>query len=138
MIFTNRFIILIVMLFLHILADFHLQGILANLKQKKWWKEELEKYKFSYNEKEFYKNDWIPVLIIHSFEWTFIMMIPALFTGVNIWLYLGLLVFNTLFHFIIDDLKCNKYMLNLVADQLFHFIQVLVTWCLIYVIQLKI
>lgn len=31
-------IVLILMLLAHIFADFHLQGILADMKQEQWWK----------------------------------------------------------------------------------------------------
>ena len=36
---------------MHVIADFNLQGILANFKQKKWWKD-------NYSQK-LYKSDWI-------------------------------------------------------------------------------
>ena len=34
-----KYIILIIMIFLHIVDDFYLQGVLAKFKQKDWWKE---------------------------------------------------------------------------------------------------
>lgn len=41
----NPIYVLLMMLFLHILDDFHLQGCLANLKQKSWWAVSLDEDK---------------------------------------------------------------------------------------------
>ena len=30
--------VFLLMILLHVIDDFHLQGILANMKQKEWWK----------------------------------------------------------------------------------------------------
>lgn len=131
MILKNEWVILIIMFVLHIFADFHLQGILANLKQKKWWKEELEKYSFNDKEKEYYKYDWVPALLAHSFEWSFFIMLPFLFIEIPVLVYVILLIFNTGLHFSIDHVKCNIHALNLWGDQLFHIIQILFTWCIL-------
>ena len=40
---TYKAFIFIAMALLHILEDFHLQGILANMKQKSWWQSECTK-----------------------------------------------------------------------------------------------
>ena len=47
------------MILLHVIDDFHLQGILASMKQKEWWKKQ-EGYK------DLYKDDYITALMIHS------------------------------------------------------------------------
>jgi len=67
---SNKIFILLSMIFLHIIDDYKLQqGVLANLKQKKWWKEQKE-YKWMY------KYDYIPALLNHAFSWTFMIMLP--------------------------------------------------------------
>ena len=38
---SYKIFILFIMLLMHYIEDFHLQGCLANLKQKKWWIDEL-------------------------------------------------------------------------------------------------
>lgn len=63
-----KIFVLYSMIFCHIIADFRLQGILTDLKQKKWWKE-------NYPDKK-YSHDYITALIIHSFCWSFMIMLP--------------------------------------------------------------
>lgn len=53
------YLILLSMLFLYLIADYNLQGVLAQFKQKKWWEE-------NYPQKQ-YKNDWIIAFVEHSF-----------------------------------------------------------------------
>ncbi len=48
------------MILLHIIDDFHLQGILANMKQKNWWLKQK-------GYKDMYEHDYITALTIHSF-----------------------------------------------------------------------
>lgn len=38
---SYKIFILFLMLLMHYIEDFHLQGCLANLKQKKWWEKEI-------------------------------------------------------------------------------------------------
>jgi hypothetical protein len=119
------------MLFCHILDDYYLQGILASLKQRKWWEE-------NYPE-ERYKNDYKIVLIEHGFSWSFVTSIPILINGVvdmkkgTIILMVILIIINTTIHSIVDDLKCNKLKINLITDQMVHIIQ-LISTMLIYII----
>ena len=127
-------LILIEMLFLHCFADYHLQGILASMKQKEWW------IKQAPNQSEFgrsmYKNDYKAALVVHSFEWSFVVLCPTLYYATMklsiyaIVLYLALLVVNTFFHCMVDDSKANKKMLNLVEDQILHLGQILFSWLL--------
>ena len=65
----NKTFILFSMIFLHIIDDYKLQGILASMKQKRWWREQKEY-------KPFYKYDYIIALIDHSISWTFMIMLP--------------------------------------------------------------
>ena len=50
----DKTFILLLMIFLHIIDDFNLQGIMASMKQKEWWKSHPEYTKL-------YKFDWLPV-----------------------------------------------------------------------------
>lgn len=122
--------ILFCMMFLHIVDDFYLQGILAKLKQKAFWKEvETTKSKL-------YKYDYLIALGIHSFSWTFmVMLIPAILISFNItWIWLLLFISNFIIHFIVDDLKANKYKINLVVDQSIHILQIIIIWIVLIII----
>ena len=65
--------IFLTMIFLHIVDDYYLQGILAQMKQKKFWKEQTPD--------ELYKYDYIWALIMHAFSWTFMIMLPLIFVS---------------------------------------------------------
>ena len=113
------------MIFMHIINDFLLQGILASMKQKEWWKKQ-DGYE------EMYKYDYIVALIMHSFSWVFMMMLPiAIATRFNVGLiyYIGVLV-NAVIHCFVDDLKANKKKISLMDDQLLHMMQILATYIL--------
>ena len=114
--------ILLAILFCHIIDDFYLQGILASMKQKIWWRKQ-EQYK------EKYKYDYIIALIIHSFSWVFMIMLPiAIYLKFNLsWLYLAYPI-NLIIHAIVDDLKANKLKINLVTDQSIHILQIIIIW----------
>ena len=117
------------MIFLHIVDDFKLQqGLLANLKQKNWWRNHQEY-------KDVYKYDYIPALALHAFSWSFMVMLPiavALHFDLGYWFIAYLC--NMIIHAIVDDLKANKLKINLVEDQLVHIFQILITW-LIFVFR---
>lgn len=132
----NINIVLMVMLFMHILDDFYLQGILANLKQKKWWNENAPKDTDSRNSvdkpevKPLYKYDYIMGLFIHALSWAIVVHLPIFFvSGWNphwaVYLMLGI---NLVIHAIVDDLKANKMKINLIEDQIAHIMQIIVTW----------
>lgn len=124
----NKIFILISMIFLHIIDDYKLQGILASMKQKKWWKEQKEY-------KSMYKYDYIIALLTHSFSWSFMVMLPIAFAlGFDIdWWAIAYIV-NMIIHAVVDDLKANKFKINLVIDQSIHLVQIIVTW-LIFVLH---
>lgn len=61
-------IVLLGMIFCHIVDDFYLQGILAQIKQKNWWKE-------NYPD-QMYRQDYLVALMLHSFSWTFMIHLP--------------------------------------------------------------
>ena len=118
----NKIFILLAMIFLHIIDDYKLQGILASMKQQKWWEEQKEY-------KKLYKYDYIPALIEHSFSWTFMIMLPiAISLKFNIGWWAIAYIVNMIVHAFVDNLKANKFKINLVIDQTIHLIQIIVTW----------
>lgn len=127
---------LILLLFLHSFADYHLQGILAEMKQKNWWIEQVDE-----KSRNFYKDDYKVALFTHAFEWSFVVSIPiflyAICNGDAITdsAYLIVLCANTGLHYVIDDAKANKKVINLVIDQSLHAFQILlfwIAWLLVY------
>ena len=118
----NEIFTLLSMVFLHIIDDYKLQGILASMKQKKWWKEQKEY-------RSLYQYDYIPALIEHSFSWTFMIMLPiaiALHFNIGNWIFAYII--NMVIHAYVDNLKANKHKINLIIDQLIHIIQIIITW----------
>jgi len=118
-------LILLSMIFLHIVDDYYLQGILASMKQKDWWKENAPD--------PLYKHDYIVALIEHAFSWTFMIMLPITVTMIiqNNYIntiYITYFIMNWILHTVIDHLKANKKTINLVVDQSCHILQIVVTW----------
>lgn len=116
---------LLCMIFCHIADDYYLQGILAKLKQKFFWKMNAPDKMYEY--------DYIIALIMHSLSWSFMVMLPLL---VNFDFYPPALFFvlyavNTAVHSIVGDLKANKRQINLIADQSIHIVQILATLLLL-------
>lgn len=128
-------IFLIEMIFLHCIADYYLQGILAKMKQKVWWANEL--HSTSELNRSKYKDDYKAALFAHSAEWSFMILIPMLYlTYYNNYtihhslMYVMLFIYNLILHSIIDNTKANKRKLNLIADQELHLVQIIFTWLL--------
>lgn len=115
----NITFILLLMVFMHIVDDYYLQGILASMKQKSWWGDV----------SSLYKRDYIWALIMHAFSWTFMIMLPITFIyNFNIsQVFINIFCLNWLIHAIVDDLKANKKKINLWHDQIIHLGQILVT-----------
>lgn len=108
------------MLFLHIVDDFYLQGILAQLKQKDWWK-------YNYPDK-LYKYDWIISLFLHCFSWAFMVMLPYTILYETNSIYIITFISLVVVHFIVDDLKANQKKINLTIDQITHIGQIILAW----------
>lgn len=110
--------VLALMIFCHIVDDYYLQGVLASMKQKKWWKENAPA--------TLYSHDYIMALAMHSFSWAFMIMLPiAAFYHFDIsYMFLLLLVCNSVAHARIDHAKANSLKINLVTDQLLHICQI--------------
>ena len=116
------FIILITMIFCHIVDDYYLQGWLASAKQRSWWEKNAPD--------DLYEHDYLMALFMHSFSWTFmIMLVPTLYVLICGGEYHPLtFVFNVLIHMFVDNLKANKKLINLISDQLIHLSQILGTF----------
>lgn len=112
--------ILLTMIFLHIVDDYYLQGILAQMKQKKFWKEQAPD--------KLYKYDYIWALIMHAFSWTFMIMLPLMITsGVGPLFYM-IFILNIAIHAWTDHRKANLHQINLWHDQLIHMAQIVTTF----------
>lgn len=140
----DKFLLLLVMVFFHIFADFHLQGILANMKQRSWWSKQVDNY-----EESMHKNDHKVSLLAHSLEWTFVMMLPLLneiyytcwgfqyYSLLAAGSYLILFIANVFMHYKIDDAKANRKTINLARDQALHLVQVFATWAVYVTVTWK-
>lgn len=123
-----KFLILPVMIFIHILADFNLQGYLATLKQKSYWEENAPD--------KMYKEDYMVALFLHSFSWSFmIMLVPVIYIlnfaisiNTEFSVIIAFFFINIVVHAVTDDLKANEKILNLKQDQFIHLIQIVVTF----------
>ena len=122
----NYAFVLLWMVFMHIVDDYYLQGWLASAKQKSWWKENVPD--------ELYRRDYIWALIMHSFSWTFMIMLPTAYAHqFNIGVaFIGLFVANVAIHANVDHMKANLKIINLWQDQLVHMAQILLTSILFY------
>ncbi len=97
------------------------------MKQISWWKKQTDDTK--------YKNDYLAALFIHSFSWSFIISLPILYK-INFEMntfFKFIFIANIITHAYIDDLKANKFKINLVEDQSVHILQICVLFLLYYV-----
>ena len=113
--------VLLLMLFCHVLDDYFLQGILASMKQRDWWKENAPE--------PLYQNDYKMALLMHSISWATMIMLPVAWYHVfnptvsfyTVW------CVNVILHMCIDDLKANHKVINLITDQSLHLFQIILT-----------
>lgn len=123
-----KILLLFVMIFLHIVDDYYLQGILASMKQKSWWEQNAPD--------KLYKYDYIVALFMHSFSWAFMMMIVPTIYLLNTLGYIdsvsiaitSMFFANLIMHMITDNKKANRKEINLIIDQSIHLIQICTTW----------
>ena len=116
--------LLIFMLFAHIVDDYYLQGWLASAKQKSWWEKNAPE--------RLYSKDYIMALFCHSLSWSIMIFLPiliySLYNQIDLnWFYLAIPI-NLIIHAVIDDLKANKFKINLIIDQNIHFTQIFITY----------
>ena len=113
--------VLVLMILAHLLADYPLQGWLAQSKAKSYWENADKKN----------RKDYIAALICHSAMWGILIFIPLIFWW-NVEYYIGwvwlALPANVAMHAVVDDLKANKKAINLWQDQLIHLAQIVITW----------
>ena len=120
----NNGILLLLILFLHVFADFNMQGIMADMKQKEFWKKYDKKYKF----------DYVMPLIGHAFQWSFVVNLPITLTAILtqkdcLEMYCCMsIIFHTIIHAGIDTLKANDHKKTLIQDQFFHILQLILMW----------
>lgn len=122
----SRLFVILWMIFFHIVDDYYLQGWLASAKQKSYWEQNAPD--------KMYENDYIWALIMHSFSWTFMIMLPIAYVqqfNVDFWFML-LFAFNIFTHAMIDDLKADEEVINLWGDQFMHMGQIVLTSLLLY------
>jgi hypothetical protein len=110
--------IIIAMLAGHLIADYTLQGWLADGKQKSWWDKA-----FGGKTPDKYRHDYIAALVCHSLYWSIAICLP-MYDSPHI---LVAVIANTIVHAVVDDLKANRHKLNLVQDQLLHLTQIIIT-----------
>ena len=128
----QNLLILLAMIFCHIADDYYLQGWLASAKQKTWWKKNAPE--------KLYQNDYIMAFFIHSFSWSFMIMIPIIIyllvrkISFQEWLIIPYFV-NMSIHCIVDNLKANKRQINLIQDQSIHLVQIFVTWMVVMILN---
>ena len=119
-------------LLLHLIADYTLQGCLANLKQRSWWIEEGKKRDMTMQEIAKYKHDYKCGLLCHSLYWTLVTFFPLIFLSDLSWAVVSLIVLvNTAVHYEVDDMKANHGKLTLWQDQGLHLLQIVLT-CVIF------
>lgn len=127
-------------LVLHVLSDFPLQTVgkpsLADLKQKAWWDELLDKgvadarygsdtarrAARSRLERK-YGRDHKAALWCHSLVWSALTFLP--FCTTPGWS--AIVAANAWIHYIVDDLKANQLRINLLEDQTIHLLQIVLT-----------
>lgn len=118
----NNVFVILWMIFFHIVDDFCLQvGWLSAGKQKSYWKENAPE--------KMYKYDYIWALIMHSFSWTFMIMLPiAYILEFNVGFdFVLMFIANVAIHAFTDDAKANRKTINLWQDQIVHIIQIMFT-----------
>ena len=118
----NWQVTLVLMLAGHLVADYTLQGWLADGKQKSWWLKICNG-----NLPDKYRYDYVAALVCHSLYWS--IFVCSVFHGSR--LFLAAIAVNTLVHAVVDDLKANRMKINLITDQLLHLAQILVTFAVL-------
>jgi hypothetical protein len=102
-----------------LIADYTLQGWLADGKQKRWWQK-----CFEGRMPDKYRNDYKAALVCHALYWSIFVCAPFY---AHPWL-LYMVIANTVVHAVVDDLKANALKINLIQDQVLHLAQILMTF----------
>ena len=130
MLFVKVFLLMVLC---HIIDDFVLQPIcLSNLKQKSYWNDLIREYTANGINTKKYSNDYYAGLIVHGLSWSIMIMLPIMFMlPISGLLLIGCIIINMIVHAYVDDLKANKYKINLIEDQLTHLLQIWVTFIIV-------
>lgn len=123
----SKLFVILWMIFFHIVDDYYLQGWLASAKQKSWWEKNAPD--------ALYKHDYIWALVMHSFSWSFMIMLPIAYVQqFNIGSgFFVLFVLNITVHAFVDNAKANWKLINLCYDQIIHMLQICLTAILLYI-----
>ena len=117
--------LVILMFICHVIDDFVFQPIcLSKLKQKKFWLENTNN--------QLYKNDYKMALVIHSFSWSGMILLPWIIFAKD-WIIMIMFFINGIIHCIVDDAKANKLTINLIQDQFIHICQIILTFIILWV-----
>lgn len=120
---------------LHLVADYCLQGILCDMKQKRWWHDQIAKeirnhpnntFQWQYKIYRKYKYDYLAGLACHAIMWSIITFLPLLLVCTP-YIFTGIVLVNSVIHMVVDHMKANTHHLNLWQDQLIHLVQVAAT-----------
>lgn len=107
--------IALICLLLHFVADFNLQGMLKDLKQKVWWEKNYPDKKYRY---DYQTAGWI-----HAFMWSIFTFLPFVTHPYYEWI----VMINAVIHYVIDNFKANELKLSLTQDQVLHLVQIWAT-----------
>lgn len=114
----NTTFTILLMIFCHIVDDYYLQGWLASAKQRSYWMKNAPE--------SLYKYDYVWALLMHSFSWSFMIMLPIAFLNgfavTNV--FLSVFIFNAVIHAFTDNMKANMKWINLWQDQIIHLVQI--------------
>ena len=117
----NTTFTILLMIFCHIVDDYYLQGWLASAKQRSYWVKNAPE--------SLYKYDYVWALLMHSFSWSFMIMLPIAFLNgfavANV--FLSVFIFNVAIHAFTDNMKANMKWINLWQDQIIHLVQITIT-----------
>ena len=109
---------------LHVIADFNLQGMLGDLKQREWWQKNYPDPKYS--------GDYRVAGTIHALAWAILTFLPFCQSP---WYALAVAI-NAPIHYFIDDAKANKRLLSLYDDQSAHVLQIVGTAAFLFIANL--
>lgn len=111
--------VLVGMILCHLLADYPLQGWLAQSKAKNYWA----------NGPESNRRDWVAALTCHAAMWGILIMIPIVIASkMELGWFWMVLPVNIVLHIFVDHMKANKQTINLIEDQTLHSVQIIGTW----------
>lgn len=123
----SKLFVLMLMVFCHIVDDYYLQAIgpLASMKQRKWWEDNYPQ--------RLYKFDYLVALTMHSLSWAFMVMLPiAVYYECDIsTAFAVVFTMNAIIHSVVDNLKANMFVINLITDQFIHVLQIVVSFLIL-------